>query len=57
MVPRILSVLAAAGLVAASSLAVSVAPASASGEGVGSGRALVRGHLRLQLDAHVVDDL
>ena len=41
MVPRILSVLAAAGLVAASTLALGVAPASA-GEGVGSGRAVVR---------------
>ena len=42
MPPRLLSVLAAAGLVAASSLALGVAPASAAGEGVGSGRALVR---------------
>lgn len=41
MVPRILSVIAAAGL-AASSLALGAAPASASGEGIGSGRALVR---------------
>ena len=40
--PRLLSVLAAAGLIAASSLALGVAPASASGEGVGSGRALIR---------------
>lgn len=40
--PRLLSVLAAAGLVAASSLALGVAPASAAGEGIGSGRALVR---------------
>ena len=39
--PRLVSVLATAGLIAASSLALGVAPASAA-EGIGSGRALVR---------------
>lgn len=42
MSPRLLSSLAAAGLIAASTFALGAAPASASGEGIGSGRALIR---------------
>lgn len=41
MSPRLLSALAVAGLIAASSLTLGVAPASAA-EGVGSGRAVIR---------------